>query len=269
MPAGFHRRERPRGFTLIELLVVIAIIAILAAILFPVFAQAREAARKTACLSNTRQMGNALNMYLQDYDETFHKGAAMVVPAQNGFGANNSLDGWDNWPWFYGPYVKNVQIFDCPSSPDRTQNLTGNNWGNDGNYGYNYSGLTRDQGTPPRALAELDRPAEVFVFFDSGDPQVRAGANNWPGLLEELDLNINCDANTWPNGYTKEGALRHSGRTNVTFADGHAKNISWSDLLTRFADNVPPWMINWSDCSPNCPPPDVGPGRCFDPGRIP
>lgn len=263
---------RRRGFTLIELLVVIAIIAILAAILFPVFAQARDRARSTACMSNMRQMGNALQMYLQDYDEQFHKGAGIVTPAQNGFGAGtaaNPIDGWDNWPWFYGPYVKNVGIFDCPTSPDGTGNLTGSGWGNDGNYGYNYSGLTRDQGTPGRSLAEIDRPAETFCFFDSGDPQVRAGTNDWPGLLEELDLNINCDANTWPTGYNKEGALRHAGRANATFVDGHAKSLSWTQLLTRNADNVAPWMINWSDCSPNCAPPDAGPGRCFDPAKVP
>jgi prepilin-type N-terminal cleavage/methylation domain-containing protein/prepilin-type processing-associated H-X9-DG protein len=260
-----------RGFTLIELLVVIAIIAILAAILFPVFAQAREAARRTSCLSNMRQMGNALNMYLQDYDETFHKGKGIIVPAMNGFGAATAADpieGWENWPWFYGPYVKNVGIFDCPSSPDTTTDLTKTDWTNDGNYGYNYSGLTRDDGTPPRTLAEITEPASVFVFFDSGDPQVRAGTNDYPGLLEELDLNLTCDANQWAS-YSKECALRHGGRANMTFADGHAKNISWTELLTRNADNVAPWMINWSDCSPNCAPPDAGPGKCFDPSKLP
>ena len=261
--------KRP-GFTLIELLVVIAIIAILASILFPVFAQAREKARSTQCLSNTRQMGNALNMYLQDYDETFHKGAGLRTPAQHGFGSHTSLDGWENWPWFYGPYVKNISIFDCSSTPDQLLNLTGSNWGNDGNYGYNYSGLTRDQGTPPRVLAEIDRPADVFVFFDSGDPQVRAGTNNFPGLLEELDLNLNCDANQWNNGYSKEGALRHQTRCNITYADGHAKSASWSTLLTRNGVNQPPWMIAWSDCPGGvCPAPVVGAGRCFDPNRLP
>ena len=254
---------------MIELLVVIAIIAILAAILFPVFAQAREKARGITCISNARQMGTALQMYLQDYDEQFHKGAGMNVPAGNGFGPNTSIDGWGNWPWFYGPYVKNVGIFDCPTSPDDTRNLTGVNWGNDGNYGYNYSGLTRDEGTPPRALAEIIEPASVFVIFDSGDPAVRAGTNNFAGLLEELDININCDSNRWPNGYTKECAIRHHGRTSMVFADGHAKSISWTQLLTRVGDNVAPWMINWSDCGATCPALNVGPGRCFDPAKIP
>ncbi len=61
----------------------------------------------------------------------------------------------------------------------------------------------------------------------------------------------------------------HFGRCNVVFADGNAKNIGWQQLLTRSADNVVPWMIAWTDCNPHCPPPDVGPGKCFDPARLP
>lgn len=262
-------RQKRHAFTLIELLVVIAIIAILAAILFPVFAQARERARATTCMSNSRQMGNALQMYLQDYDETFHKGAGLRANGEYGFGPHSNIRGWTNWPYFYGPYIRNAQIFDCPSSPDTASQVTQSEWGNDGNYGYNYSGLTRDQGTPPRVQAELEAVAETFVFFDSGDPAVRAGTNNWPGLLEELDLNLNCDSNQWTGGYTRECALRHFKRCNVVFADGHARSVDWVRLLTRKADNVAPWMINWSDCNPLCPPPDAGPGRCFDPGRLP
>lgn len=247
---NLRRTNRPKGFTLIELLVVIAIIAILAAILFPVFAQAREGARRTACLSNLKQLGTAFQMYQQDYDGHFHKGENITTPAVNGFGAHNDIDGWTEWPWFYGPYVKNVGVFDCPSSPDGTENLTGINWGNDGNYGYNYDGLTRDVNNPARIDAEIERPAETFVFFDCGDTSVRAGENNWDGLMEELDLD-------WDS--KREGAIRHQGRTNVVFADGHAKSVTPAQLLKRNANNVAPWMINWTDCNPTCTEPAFDP----------
>src|SRR5947208_1296323 len=104
-----------KGFTLIELLVVIAIIAILAAILFPVFAKARGAARKSSCLSNMKQVSLAAMQYVQDYDER------MPISGYRGTGAalGNS---WDNrpirdyytWRWAIQPYAKNVQIFSCP-----------------------------------------------------------------------------------------------------------------------------------------------------------
>src|SRR5689334_6425691 len=101
-------RTRRLGFTLIELLVVIAIIAILAAILFPVFAQAREAARKSSCLSNIKQINLAISMYRQDYDETF----PMAYYYLND---NNSANGYAQWSGFMQPYVKNWGIFKCPS----------------------------------------------------------------------------------------------------------------------------------------------------------
>src|SRR5688500_10153696 len=109
--------QRPRkGFTLIELLVVIAIIAILAAILFPVFAQAREKARAAACLSNTKQMGLAIQMYAQDYDET-------LIPFWCTLGAYSGQAGSQRMTMYIlaQPYIKNYGIFRCPSGH---QNLT-------------------------------------------------------------------------------------------------------------------------------------------------
>src|SRR5262245_41008736 len=100
------------GFTLIELLVVIAIIAILAAILFPVFAQAREKARQSACLSNLKQIGVALQLYTQDYDE--------MTPSARTYGAWWTKNDPKAWPAPYArdqlmPYVKNEALWNCPS----------------------------------------------------------------------------------------------------------------------------------------------------------
>src|SRR5712671_1524511 len=102
-----HRRN---GFTLIELLVVIAIIAILAAILFPVFAQARERARMTACLSNMRQIGTSLMMYAQDYDET------LPYIRFHGAGVCGKGAGCYTWKNAIRPYLKNLDVLGCPSN---------------------------------------------------------------------------------------------------------------------------------------------------------
>src|SRR5207302_8885488 len=112
------RKPRKSGFTLIELLVVIAIIAILAAILFPVFAQARDKARQTNCLSNTRQMALAMTQYLQDYDETF--------PLDSNDGQKTF------WMDYVQPYVRNTSIWICPTrastnkhvNPERANEFT-------------------------------------------------------------------------------------------------------------------------------------------------
>src|SRR5437764_7531583 len=109
------QRGRKPGFTLIELLVVIAVIAILAAILFPVFAQARDRARKSACSSNMRQMGAALMMYTQDYDETFpqfrfHGNFWVGMASDQG----QHVYGWNN---AIAPYLKSIDVFGCPANP--------------------------------------------------------------------------------------------------------------------------------------------------------
>ena len=100
---------RKRGFTLIELLVVIAIIAILAAILFPVFQSVRENARRTACLSNMKQIGTGITLYSQDYDE-------LIVPSQNG-----TLATLVSWPTMIQPFIKSADVFVCPDGNDKAQ----------------------------------------------------------------------------------------------------------------------------------------------------
>ena len=113
-----HTKRSPlhRGFTLIELLVVIAIIAILAAILFPVFAQARDAARKSACLSNSKQLGTAIQMYTQDFDETYPQ--AYYYKNNTATSNGGSSGGYVTWTATIQPYIKNVGLFVCPSDPN-------------------------------------------------------------------------------------------------------------------------------------------------------
>src|SRR5437016_5432897 len=107
------QQTRSAAFTLVELLVVIAIIAMLAAILVPVFAQAREKARQTACASNIRQMGLAVQMYAQDYDERLPLAATATETS------------FLNWHDLANPYVKNIQIWICPSTSQPIRDIYG------------------------------------------------------------------------------------------------------------------------------------------------
>jgi len=115
-------RKSAQGFTLIELLVVIAIIAILAAILFPVFAQAREKARQTSCLSNEKQIGLSLLMYVQDYDEQFPSGSKLSFP--NGPNNLNAYVYGLGWAGQIYPYTKSAQILKCPDDSTSQVNAT-------------------------------------------------------------------------------------------------------------------------------------------------
>ena len=247
--------RKPNGFTLIELLVVIAIIAILAAILFPVFAQAREKARQTSCLSNTKQLVLAHLMYAQDYDERLVTSWCYGFPGEFSF--------------FVQPYIKNLGILHCPSNPQTAtalstacgnpnlapggvDNPTGETqmWG----YGYN-TGCDWNNGTGAtqlwtgtelesvdvtvtiggktvtvksrpkpivgKPLAAFAAPATCVLLGDTADTTV-AG-------LGRGDLNLTiggaCDAarkQNWP---------RHSGGNNTAYVDGHSKYYRFNNTI--------------------------------------
>jgi prepilin-type N-terminal cleavage/methylation domain-containing protein/prepilin-type processing-associated H-X9-DG protein len=211
-PAG-----RP-GFTLIELLVVIAIIAVLAAILFPVFAQARESARQTSCLSNTKQLAMATLSYCQDYDETY----PMSIYVQNG---NQAVAVYDA----VAPYLKNTQVLVCPSyNPGidwrgRLQAFGLVNTGfqyvgyvpNLGLFGENLCGTPFNKKTPVTALAGVPVPADTILFFDGYMKRA-------PALLDF---------------YNFLGYARHKEGVVVNFADGHTK---WYKYNARMPGDVTP-----------------------------
>jgi prepilin-type N-terminal cleavage/methylation domain-containing protein/prepilin-type processing-associated H-X9-DG protein len=227
-------RSRSAGFTLIELLVVIAIIAILAAILFPVFAQAREKARGTVCLNQAKQMGTALDMYTQDYDEMLPR-VWTCCPARD-------------WTTDLLPYIRTGSLtdaervnaklakerpdlfsaaqpfFQCPSkAPSRDDR------GFRRGYGYNWY-LATDR---PVALASLPLPAETLAFGD---------------VFGEVDRIFPFGTPGGDQRFLPEA--RHSNGLNLTFADGHAKWVNGSDTRMQWpkglaASKLPTGTFFW------------------------
>lgn len=199
-------KDTKRAFTLIELLVVIAIIAILAAILFPVFAQAREKARATACLSNMKQLGTASMMYLQDYDEVlclqYYVNPDGTLPPQPG-----PLAG--SFDTVLLPYIKNEGIFACPS--DGIARPAGRI---KRSYSWN-RGPYADTGVSSGiALAAIPAPASLFHFGE------RPKAGNYLYLRDQNVMNVPANQ---VDGLPAGTAPLHSQGWNYTFVDGHAK----------------------------------------------
>lgn len=187
---------RRNGFTLIELLVVIAIIAILAAILFPVFARAREKARQSSCLSNVKQLMLGTLMYTQDYDE-------MLVPyITNPAGEYAGGQTYLGWTYLIEPYVKNEQVFICPSKSG-TQYSHANYLNIPTGYGIR---MTRTG----KALASITEPSMTFFYIDC--TQFQHDDDMDDRGLERIDH-------------------RHNEMANIAFVDGHCKAGTLQQLL--------------------------------------
>jgi prepilin-type N-terminal cleavage/methylation domain-containing protein/prepilin-type processing-associated H-X9-DG protein len=258
--------RRTRGFTLIELLVVIAIIAILAAILFPVFAQAREKARSAACLSNTKQIATAIAMYISDYDERTMGGCFVAYGCGSSLidetGKVNSVCCRFTGLWPLKPYTKNEGVFVCPS-------VTGWNVANmrpvKGTYATNNSMLGGGDGV---GLADIEFPAESVAFADSRNPWIDGGVDFYLHCRIGRGALGHCGyySGTTCMGCSADRTDWHTEGINQVFVDGHAK---WSKLNSILYKH---WMIaGWmklpkTDKRYNCPI-TTKPDLCNNPGQ--
>jgi prepilin-type N-terminal cleavage/methylation domain-containing protein/prepilin-type processing-associated H-X9-DG protein len=238
--------KKRRGFTLIELLVVIAIIAILAAILFPVFAQAREKARQASCLSNIKQWATATMMYVQDYDEKF-MGLAVGEPCSS----DKKYHCWGVTPWhlLLQPYIKNEPMADCASQGDSRGTLLAF-WGGDAvgarndypfyrGYGWNYQYLGGTYVSTWVSLAAVEQPANTVMFADSTDGRPGFGyyaitpPSRIPGSVRD-NPDFYQGNNRFPkNLYFGRLCARHNQGTNVAWCDGHVKWMRMPGDITK------------------------------------
>jgi prepilin-type N-terminal cleavage/methylation domain-containing protein/prepilin-type processing-associated H-X9-DG protein len=270
-----HSRSRHRGFTLIELLVVIAIIAILAAILFPVFAQAREKARQTSCLSNNKQIALSVLMYVQDYDEMFpiSRWWPEYDPATPGKDKG--------WAASVQPYIKNLGVFKCPSdgqglapAPDSSGwcgvylSYVGNayhaGWNGTSAFALGPIGYIGASWMDPSAvgLAKMNRPADTILTAEKfAQDNVSNGVVQFPGancsagwptgdvitanlgdFAQQIPDGTRDPAAAYPNGRNGGVTAKHSDHANFAFVDGHVKSMvpyaTNPDPVNRPQDNM-------------------------------
>jgi prepilin-type N-terminal cleavage/methylation domain-containing protein/prepilin-type processing-associated H-X9-DG protein len=247
--------RKPHAFTLIELLVVIAIIAILAAILFPVFAQARDKARQAACLSNERQMATGIAMYRQDWDSHGPFGGWPVDSRGNITGHTPASSYINDWQFTIQPYIKNSQVLRCPS--DKTPFLE-----RPISYLYN-NHMARDR--LPVSEAQIDAPAEVVMFWEGyGSKDSATMKNHLPVGGVVFPDNYYREYTQWGNkaqwlADEKYGLPRHNGGGNVIYMDLHVKWRRYGAGATPkerlasvknafpFQTAVAPWLRDKSD----------------------
>lgn len=228
-------KTKEKGFTLIELLVVIAIIALLAAILFPVFARARENARKSSCQNNLKQIGLGLKQYIQDYDEMY----PMRHTSQM------------NWQQMIYPYVKSTQLFACPSNDNRRFNVympAGSAPPIPRSYGINHR-VSSDNAGQIVSEATVAKPAQKIHVAESRNDWTDYGAPWW----------VN-------NEFADSGFAGHLGSMNFLFLDGHVKSYRPMQTISPFnmwgnfnGDVGGDCSDNWNGNGINCDAPETGP----------
>jgi prepilin-type N-terminal cleavage/methylation domain-containing protein/prepilin-type processing-associated H-X9-DG protein len=198
-----------KGFTLIELLVVIAIIAILAAILFPVFAKARDKARLATCTSNLKQIAQGVLMYIQDYDETIP-----VWDTQNN-------DGRPRF-WFdkMNAYIGSNKVWRCPADPKFSYSYYGLSYGMNANLAPTSNNIWK----PPVFTAKIKRPSEVILLAETNE-----NAKSYDCLVNGIGKSDTLD---YPP------ATRHNDGCNVAFVDGHIKWYKQTDLYIPMPGGV-------------------------------
>jgi prepilin-type N-terminal cleavage/methylation domain-containing protein/prepilin-type processing-associated H-X9-DG protein len=263
-----RRNNYGKGFTLIELLVVIAIIAILAAILFPVFAQAREQARKASCLSNCKQIGLAMQLYAQDYDE--------MLPGWPNPPSNPIARVWGDWDIvvpLLQAYNKSQNIWQCPSGP-KDNNYLSKDKSTYIHYGYNEYIYNTAHAVNPKyagnynSLAALaGTPAGVSNIAVVSDCVGNSGGalgifNDW-GNYDGIKIagdppGFGMPRIKYANGYTTKGGNPRHGGSNMVFADSHAKFVAANKMTGSYGtgNNATGGFYEYPVVNPlNIPPP--------------
>jgi prepilin-type processing-associated H-X9-DG protein len=240
-------------------LVVIAIIAILAAILFPVFGRARENARRTSCQSNLKQFGLAAMQYVADYDG-FYPRNYIETAEPTPTGRPNIVNSRWIWPEILFPYHKSFEIIYCPSNTVSNKQLGQATDGTAvGNYGYNLGIAPPWASDPVINEAAFTRPAGTYMFMDSGSYYISSGyalAISASAYLPGAGADRPLSCTSW-SGYPAEGKQgkdcfegRHFGGVNVTFADGHVKWLKSSVVVTQASSTEGAWNPKGTTLNP-------------------